>query len=74
MQQHPEIKQAMEKLARRLAKCELRPRSASIQKYFTTKLQDAAARCQIAMGNRATWKRVQYNSGGLSDSTSTIEM
>jgi hypothetical protein len=32
MQQHPEIEQAMEKLARQLAKCELRPRSTSIQK------------------------------------------
>ena len=73
MQQHPEIEQAMEKLARQLAKCELRPRSTAIQNIFATKLQDATAR-QIAMGNRATWKRVQYNSGGASDSTSTIEM
>jgi hypothetical protein len=73
MQKHLEIKQAMEKLARQLAKCELSPRSASIQKCFTTKLQDATAG-QIAMGNRATWKTVQYNSGGASDSTSTIEM
>jgi hypothetical protein len=73
MQQHPEIEQAMEKLARQLAKCELRPRSTSIQKKIATKLQDATTR-QIAMGNRATWKRVQYNSGDASDSMSTIEM
>jgi hypothetical protein len=67
MQQHPEIEQTMEKLARQLAKCELSTRSASILHIFATKLQDATAR-QIAMGNRATWKRVQYNSGEASDS------
>jgi hypothetical protein len=73
MQQHQEIEQVMEKLARQLAKCELRPPSTAIQKHFATKLQDATVR-QIAMGNRAIWKKVQYNSGGASDPTSTIEM
>jgi hypothetical protein len=32
MQQHLEIEQAVEKLARQLAKCELRPRSTAIHK------------------------------------------
>jgi hypothetical protein len=62
MQQHPDIEQTMEKLARQLAKCELNPRSTSIQQMFATALQDATAR-QIAMGNTATWKRVRYNGG-----------
>ena len=66
MQQHLEIEQRMEKLTRQLAKCELSPRSLpSIYQIFATKLQDATA-CQIAMGNRATWKRVQYKSGDAS--------
>jgi hypothetical protein len=60
MQQHPEIEQTMEKLARQLAKCDLSPLSTSILQIFATKLQEESAR-QIAMGNRATWKRVQYD-------------
>ena len=66
MQQHLEIEQTMEKLACQLAKCELNPRSASIHQIFATKLQAATAR-QIAMGNRATWKKVQYESGDVPD-------
>ena len=66
MQQHPEIEQTMEKLARQLAKCELSPRSASMHKIFARKLQDATAR-QIAMGDRATWKKVQCKSGDASE-------
>lgn len=73
MQQHVKIKQTMEKLAHQLAKCELRPCSTLTQNFFAAKLQDAAAR-QIAMGNRATWKSVWYNSGGVPDSTSTTDM
>jgi hypothetical protein len=66
MQQHPEIEQAMEKPARQLAKCELSPRSTSIQQIVVTKLRDATVN-QIAMGNRATWKRVQYYGEDESD-------
>jgi hypothetical protein len=63
MQQHPDIEETMEKLARQLAKCELGPRPRSIQAILFTKLQDATAR-QIALGSKATWKRVQYTSSG----------
>jgi hypothetical protein len=67
LQQHPEIEQTMEKLARQLAKCELSPSSASILQIFAMKLQDATAR-QIAMGNRAIWKKVRYKSKDASHS------
>jgi hypothetical protein len=60
MQQHSDIEQMMVKLARQLAKCELNPRSNSIQQIFAKKLQDATAR-QTAMGSKATYKRVRCN-------------
>jgi hypothetical protein len=59
MQQHPEIEQTMEKLCRQLAKCDINPRSNSIKEVFGRKLLEAVAK-QIALGNKATWKRVDY--------------
>ncbi len=56
IQQHPDIEQTLEKLARQLARCEINPLSAAIQKIFVAKLQEATAR-QILLGHKAIWKR-----------------
>jgi hypothetical protein len=68
IQQHPDIEQTLEKLARQLARCEINPLSAAIQKIFVAKLQEATPR-QIVLGHKAIWKRVRYrNRAGGSES------
>jgi hypothetical protein len=69
MQQHPDIEQTMEKLARQLARCELDHRSTVIQQMFATKLQEATDR-QNSLGHKAIWKRVRFNGDGVIESES----
>ena len=64
LQQHPDIDLLMSKLARELARCHIGSDSNKMKKLFAAKLVHAESE-QFHLGNRATWRDVQFGDDGL---------
>ena len=61
LQQHTDINQALNKVCKLLARCNLNGTEEALQRKFLEKMRTAYGQ-QVALGNKATWFEVNYDS------------